>query len=119
MDQYHVISLDEQTLFALSKIPREACLLVGMPHTIEQYYRISLAKQYGGVLSHYLLLTKRKIKCLHDKNQQVGVGFVDSPNSLYREVKRNVDWLFSNQVEKIASLIGKAGLKGLAGDVSQ
>jgi glycerophosphoryl diester phosphodiesterase len=54
------------------------------------------ALQYGAISGHILHFSNRNIRLLHERGVQVGVGFVDSRNSLYREVGRGVDFIFTN-----------------------
>ena len=37
-----------------------------------------------------------------------GVGFIDSKNSLYRELNRGVSWLFTNQAVKLSGYLNEA-----------
>ena len=103
---YHIISLDEMSLASLSGFPRESLLLVAGHNNVRRFCELSLQKKYGGVLGHYLLLNEAKINQLHSAQQMVGVGFVDSKFSLYREVKRGVSWVFSNNVAGVSGSLG-------------
>ena len=59
--------------------------------------RLALAKRWGGVAGHYLMTTGGVIARHHRAGQRIGTGFADSPRSLYREIHRGVDWIFSNR----------------------
>lgn len=107
MDDYHLISLNETLLTPLKRFPRAALMLVPEHHNVSQFCRISLKKHYGGVLGHYLLLTNKKIKPLVVAGQQVGVGFIDSQNSLYRELNRGIRWVFTNQAQRIRRVLAR------------
>ncbi len=91
---YHLISLDFKIFSTLHLFPKNAFLLVPTHHNVNAYCNLSLEHQYGGVLGHYLLLNNRKIKELKTANQMVGVGFVDSKYSLYRELKTRYSLYF-------------------------
>lgn len=98
---YHLISLEGSLFDQLSYFPREALLLVPVYNNVGSFCKLSLSKYYGGVLGHYLLMSDRKIKRLRNAHQEVGVGFVDSKYSLYREVNRGIEWIFTNQAARV------------------
>ncbi|KTD45832.1 glycerophosphoryl diester phosphodiesterase [Legionella rubrilucens] len=107
IDDYHLISLDDALLRPLTRFPRAALLLVPEHHNVQQFCTLSLKENYGGVLGHYLLLSNKKIKPLMAARQQVGVGFIDSKNSLYRELNRGIRWVFTNRAQPICALLSK------------
>lgn len=102
---YHLLSLHESTFTQITAFPKEALLLVPEQYNVEKFCRASLQKRYGGVLGHYLLLTDSKIKRLTGAGQRVGVGFVDSKNSLYREINRGLDWIFTNNAKEVSGYL--------------
>ena len=93
---YHLISLDEAIFAGMNLFERQHMLLVADFNKTKTYCQLSLQKHYGGVMGHYLLLNQRIVHALKSAHQNVGVGFVDSTNSLYREVNRGIPWLFTN-----------------------
>lgn len=98
---YHLLTLQESTFKALSCFPKQSLLLVAVHNNVKKFCELSVREGYGGVLGNYLLLTNKVLKFLQDANQHFGVGFVDSKNSLYRELNRGIKWLFTNQAMKI------------------
>ncbi|QRN04963.1 glycerophosphodiester phosphodiesterase [Legionella sp. MW5194] len=105
IDDYHLISLDEALLRPFTRFPRAALLLVPEHNNVQQFCTLSLKANYGGVLGHYLLLSNKKIKPLTAARQQVGVGFIDSKNSLYRELNRGIRWVFTNRAQLVSALL--------------
>jgi glycerophosphoryl diester phosphodiesterase len=101
VQDYHLLSLETSLFERMALFPREALLLVPLHNNAALFCDVSIAKRYGGVLGHYLLLTSQRVKRLRHSGQQVGVGFVDSKFSLYREVNRGIKWIFTNRVENI------------------
>lgn len=99
---YHLLSLDAELFKTFSAFPLPALLLVADLHNTQAFCTESIAKSYGGVLGHYLLLTDKKIQRLRKANQAVGVGFVDSTYSLYREVARGITWIFTNHTAVVS-----------------
>ncbi len=102
---FHIICLEEPVLNRLSSFSLASRLLVADAHNTGQFCSLSLEKNYGGVLGHYLLLTSAKVHRLQQAGQAVGVGFVDSKRSLYREVNREISWLFTNNARQITQCI--------------
>ena len=102
---YHLLSLDEALLPSLQAFPKAALLLVPGHNNVNKFCRLSLQHQYGGVLGHYLLLNNRQINNLRSANQLVGVGFIDSKFSLYRELNRGLSLIFTNNATKITSYL--------------
>jgi glycerophosphoryl diester phosphodiesterase len=102
---YHLLTLDVLNFQALSQFPKQALLLVALYNNIKQFCELSLKEEYGGVLGHYLLLTSKLTKQLRNQKQRIGVGFVNSKYSLYRELNRDIDWLFTNQAIKVSACL--------------
>lgn len=99
---YYLLSLDKEIFSSISKFKLSSLFLVADFNNTRQFIDVCL-KNYAGVLGHYLLLTQYKINKLQDR--RTGVGFVDSKHSLYREVNRGVEWIFTNKAKKICNLI--------------
>jgi glycerophosphoryl diester phosphodiesterase len=102
---YHLLSLDEEVFSMLKQFPRSAMLLVANYNNVAQFCHRSLEMAYGGVLGHYCLLTNFFVSQLKMAHQQIGVGFVNSKYSLYRELNRGINWIFSNDVAKVSQYL--------------
>ncbi|MDR3502387.1 MAG: glycerophosphodiester phosphodiesterase family protein [Legionella sp.] len=102
---YHLLSLKDECFQSLSQFPKQALLLVAVHNNVEAFCDLSLSQHYGGVLGHYVLITNKFVHRLFAAQQVVGVGFVDSKNSLYRELNRGISWIFTNQINKITPLL--------------
>lgn len=96
-EDYHLLSLDPLIFNELSNFPATSLLLVAVHNNVKAFCELSIKKHYGGVLGNHLLLTRRYIRQLNEAQQASGVGFVNSRNSLYRELNKGVKWLFTNQ----------------------
>ena len=64
---------------------------------------------HGGVAGHYLLLNRRNLERLRSVNKFFGVGFPESENSLYRELNRGIDFIFTDHPIRLQGFI-KEGL---------
>lgn len=105
IDDYHLLTLDEHQLPSLKRFPNKAILLVPTYKNVNRFCKLSLNEQYGGVLGHYVLMRDKYISRLTAANQLTGVGFVESKYSLYRELKRNLNFIFSNNAGYIVDCI--------------
>jgi glycerophosphoryl diester phosphodiesterase len=60
---------------------------------------------YGGVAGHYALVSDTAIWRLHASGLKVGTGYPRSRSCLFREIRRGVDWIFSNHAAEVRQLI--------------
>lgn len=102
---YHFLSLDETIFSPLGLFPRESMLLVPQLLNAREFCHLCDKKGYGGVMGHYLMMTKSRLAWLKVRNKLAGVGFIDSKNQLYREVGRELDYFFSNDVPVIKAIL--------------
>lgn len=102
---YHLLSLDETLFPRLGLFPGASLLLVPVHNNVAKFCNLSLKNHYGGVLAHYFLLRNQQIQALRAENQMVGVGFVDSKYSLYRELNRGLQYFFSNNVAAVSAVL--------------
>ena len=93
---YHFLSLDHRLLQQLAFTPREACIPIARVNS-GKVRRMAEIYGWGGVAGHYALIRRRQVAALHRRGFRVGTGFVNSANSLHRELNRGVDWLFSDR----------------------
>lgn len=106
-NDYHLLALKERIFDSLHHFPSECLMLVPIHNNVGKFCKISLNRKYGGVLAHYSLLTLAQKEALAQANQAVGVGFVNSKFSLYREIKRGHTWLFTNSAKAVAGYMNQ------------
>lgn len=94
---YHVLALSPDIFKPLTQFPKKSLLLVPVHNNVKSFCELSIKSNYGGVMGSYLLLTNKRMQQLHEAHQALGVGFVNSKNSLWREINRGVKWIFTNQ----------------------
>lgn len=99
---YHLLTLDAPIFSSLSLFPQNSLLLVAVHNNVQEFCDLSIHEGYGGVMGSYLLLTNKKIQKLKSANQVAGVGFVNSRNSLYRELNRGINWIFTNKAVSVS-----------------
>jgi glycerophosphoryl diester phosphodiesterase len=92
---FHLLSLNPDLLEPLSFAPKSALLDVmwlNPRYTLRKNHDLG----HGAIAGHFLFFTKRVIQQLRAHNKFYGVGFLDSRHSLYREVRRGADYIFTN-----------------------
>lgn len=104
-EDYYLISLGDHILSPLNDFPEHSKILVATPSTTKRFCQLGAGEGYGGVLGHYLFLTQKRIQALKEQQKMVGVGFIESENSLYREIHRGVEWVFTNDAEHVRGLL--------------
>lgn len=102
---YHLLSLEPLIFKSLSQFPKQALLLVAVHNNVKAFCDLSIKENYGGVMGNYLLLTDKRIQQLKEAHQSTGVGFVDSKNSLFRELNRGNHWIFTNQAVAVSNYL--------------
>ncbi len=100
---YHLITLNADVFEAINFAPRSARLLVAQTNVLRMS-DISLAENYGGITGHFYLLNKSLMAKHQHQNQKIGTGFPSSKNCLFREINRNVEWVFSNNALKLQAI---------------
>ena len=92
---FHFISLKPQMLEKINFLKNTAKILVA-EFNVNELSRIALEKNYAGFAGHYMLIGKKVIREHLKSGQNIGVGYPRSKNSLFRELNRSVEWIFSN-----------------------
>ena len=104
-EHYHLLTLNSEIFSSMSQFPKNALLLVAVHNNVHQFCDVSLNENYGGVLGHYFMINNKTLNRLKAAKQIIGVGMVDSKYSLYRELNRGINWLFTNRAGTINSYL--------------
>ncbi len=102
-DDYHFLAL-QCDLFNLVKFAGTVACLPVAELDMGRVSREALLHDFAGACGHYLLLNKGMIKHHHRQGQKVGTGFITSRFSLYRELNRGVDWVFTNHALRLTAI---------------
>jgi glycerophosphoryl diester phosphodiesterase len=97
---FHLMSLNPEMFDLIDGIPAAACVPIALIDP-RHMSRLALKQRYRGVAGHYLFITRRLIRRHHARRQAVGTGFAASRRSLFREIHRGVDWVFSNRAARM------------------
>jgi glycerophosphoryl diester phosphodiesterase len=92
---YHLLSLNPAVFRYCDFVPAHTLLPIAETN-VREVSDLAIEHGYAGIAGHYLLLSQARIRRHQGLQQQVGTGFVASRNCLYRELRRGVDWIFSD-----------------------
>jgi len=101
---FHFLSLDPRMFQYVDFVAAGACIPVAQIN-LREMSRLSLQAPLGGVAGHYLFVGRACINRHHAAGQKVGTAYIRSRNSLFREIHRGVDWLFSNHACHVQNII--------------
>jgi glycerophosphoryl diester phosphodiesterase len=107
VDDFHLMSLTPEVLDLFDIVPVAARLPIAQAN-VGAISRLAVSKPLGGLLGHYLLVTGALVKKHMALGQNVGTGFIDSLNCLFREVNRNITWIFSNRAVALQAAVDTA-----------
>ena len=97
---YHIMSLDTRIFKKLDFVPTEAWLPIA-EFKVSEFSDFALRHHTAGLTGYYLFLGPQTIQRHHEAKQIIGTGFVNSPSILFRELNRNVDWIFSDTAKEL------------------
>ena len=100
---YHLLSLSPWVLDRIGHAHDAACIPIARER-VTAFSRLAAGGRYAGLCGHYLLMTSRVIRRHHRGGQGVGTGFSNTPNALYREINRSVDWIFTDRVQAMSAI---------------
>ena len=102
-DDYHFLALQLE-LFELVKFAgRQACLPVAELNVSDFSHEV-LRSDLAGLCGQYLLINQSLVEPHHVRGQKLGTGLVTSRFSLYRELNRGVNWVFTNHALKLGAI---------------
>ncbi len=104
---YHLLALNPLILEPLNFCPKSAYLDVIWLDS-NTVIRANRELGHGAIAGHFLFFGQEKITELQKSGVKVAVGFLDSKNSLYREINRGVDFIFSNHPLRLKKILSEA-----------
>ena len=103
---FHIIALDPALFQYVDFLPKRALLPVSTTNA-KQLSQLALHENLGGFTGHYLFVNENIMEQHRLQNQHLGSGFANSRNVLFREINRNMDWVFSNHALAMHRIIQK------------
>lgn len=103
-EDFHLLALAPD-LFRLTPFaPPHACLPVARLNAAG-VSRLAVRAGYAGVAGHYQLVGEGIIRQQHALGRKVGTGYAGSRSVLLREIRRGVDWVFSNHAVRLQRML--------------
>ena len=100
---FHLISLEPELFKVFDIIPKSSMMPIAETNTtaISQH---AILEGYAGISGQYLLMSDRLIKKHAYHQQKIGTGFTRSRYCFYRELNRDVEWIFTNHAIKLSNI---------------
>jgi glycerophosphoryl diester phosphodiesterase len=106
-EDFHFLALVPQWFEYVDFTASTTCIPVAQINWREMS-RMALQKKYGGMAGHYLFITDARMKRHQEHGQKMGTAYIRSKNSLFREINRGADWIFSNHAGKVQGILDQA-----------
>ena len=100
---YHFLALQLDQFKLVEFAGDKACLPVAELN-VGDFSREVLSSDWAGLCGQYLLLNQALLQRHQHRGQKMGTGFIASRFSLYRELNRGVDWIFTNHALKLCAI---------------
>ncbi len=100
---FHLVSL-ESALFDLFDIAPKSAMMLIAETNFKAISQKAIVQNYAGISGQYLLMSNRLIKKHTSHQQKVGTGFASSRYCFYRELNRDVEWIFTNHAIKLSNI---------------
>jgi len=104
---YHFLSLNPDMFQYVDFAPPGNRIAVAQVN-VAAMSQLALKENYGGMACHYAFMSRARMRTHHQRGQGVGTAYIRSRNSLFREIQRGVDWLFSNHAFKVQRILDYA-----------
>jgi glycerophosphoryl diester phosphodiesterase len=100
---YHFLSLNPAMFRYVDFVPSSTYLVVSRLN-LKEMSRAAIEGGFKGIAGHYLFVTNRFMALHRANRQKIGTGYIASRNSLFRELDRGVDWIFSNNANRLQQI---------------
>lgn len=104
VDDYHFMSFSIEKLELMKFVPAASYIPIANTNVAE-ISRQAIEKGYAGFGGHYLMTPTEIIGRHRRADQQVGLGFPSSSNSLRREINRGSRWIFTDHPVEMQTLL--------------
>jgi glycerophosphoryl diester phosphodiesterase len=103
---YHLLTIRPEMFNLIECVPRSAFLPIALLN-FSRLSKIAIAQNYSGLSGHYALLTRSRLNKHKKLEQKLGTGYVNSKNCLFRELNRNVEWMFSDNAVELQKIVNR------------
>ena len=94
-------------MFNLTECVPISAMLPVAHFNFSRFSRMAIAQNYSGFAGHYVLLTRSRLKKHKKVKQKLATGYVNSKNCLFRELNREVEWLFSDNAAELQNIVNR------------
>ena len=101
---YHLLTMKPEMFNLIECVPRSALLPVAH-FNFPRFSRMAIEQNYSGFAGHYVLLSRSRLKKHKEVKQKLATGYVNSKNCLFREINRNVEWMFSDNAVELQKIV--------------
>jgi glycerophosphoryl diester phosphodiesterase len=106
-EDFHILSLDAELFTLVNFLPPSTFLPVAETN-VSSMSQLSLERGYRGLSGHYLLLTEKLHQRHANAGQIIATGFPRSRNCLYRELRRGIEWIFTNDAVYLQEVLNRS-----------
>jgi len=103
---YHLLAMRPEMFRLIECVPRSALLPVAY-FNFSRLSKMAIAQNFSGLAGHYALLTRSRLKKHKELKQKLATGYVNSKNCLFRELNRNVEWMFSDNAVELQKVVNQ------------
>lgn len=104
---YHVLSLRTALFATLPDLPAEARVPVAKLNT-DAMLDWTLSHPSAGLAGAQFFMSADQIRRLKAQRAFIGSGFIQRPGTLWREISRGVEWVFSNDPVPLQRALDRA-----------
>lgn len=105
IQEYHFLSMKPDILDEVDFVGPGALLPIAQAN-IRMISRLAMSKSYGGINAHYAFVTRKMIRRHRAMGQMLGTGYIPNRATLYRELNRGIEWIFSNHAVEVQRICG-------------
>jgi glycerophosphoryl diester phosphodiesterase len=105
-EDYHFLTMKPKMFDLIEFVPKSTFLPVAH-FNFFQLSKLAIGQNYSGLAGHYTLLTKARLKKHRELKQKLATGYVNSKNCLFRELNRNVEWVFSDNAVELQRVVNR------------
>ena len=103
---YHFLTMTPELFNLINFVPKSTFLPIAR-FNFSRLSKLAIQNNYTGLAGHYFLLTKSRLKRHVKIQQKTATGYVNSKNCLFRELNRNVEWIFSDNAVELQKVVNQ------------
>ncbi len=104
LEDFHIMTLRPRMFGVIDFVPKSTFIPIAQLNFLK-LSNLARQENYCGMAGHYLFLTKALLKKHWDMEQKVGTGYIGSKNCLFRELNRDIEWIFSNNAAEMQAIV--------------